>query len=183
MKLNQKLITTSALIIALISCGVSGYLFSTRPKTAFVNLNKLYSEFEMKKQLETQLLTVQDIRKKTLDSLGLTLNQLSRNLESMNVKEDEMLYRKMAMEFDNRRQEFAYKQELFEKDNQTMTDQYNTQIWKQLNQYVKDYGDKNGYSYIMGGDGSGTMMYANQGADLTETLLAYTNERFKGDSK
>lgn len=183
MKNMQRYITLFSLVLALTATTVSLYLFSTRPKTAYVNLTRLYGEFELKKQLEQQLSSVQQIRQKTLDSLELGLNMISRNIQAIDPQKNKEEYRIKSVEFDNRRQEFAYKQKAFTEDNASMTEQYSSQIWKQLNQYVKDFGDAHGYTYIMGGDGSGSMMYADQTEDLTETLLVYTNERYKGETK
>ena len=183
MKNIQRYITVLSLTLAVMATGLSLYQAYTRPKTAYVNLSKLYNEFEMKKQLEQQLTTVQQLRQKTLDSLQLSLQLLSRNLQTLDEKTQKDQYQTKASEFDGRRQEYIYKQKAFTDDNNTLTEQYNGQIWKQLNQYVKDYGDAHGYTYIMGGDGTGSMMYANHGEDLTETLVAYTNDRFKGESK
>lgn len=183
MKKLQRYISLFTLILALAATSLSTYLVLTKPKTAYVNLTNLYNEFGLKKQLEQQLVSVTDIRQKQIDSLELSLNILSRNLQSIDQAKDKALYQSKAIEFDGHRQEFLYKKKSFADDNATLSEQYTSQIWKQLNQYVKDYGDAHGYTYIMGGDGTGTMMYADHGEDLTETLIAYTNDRYKGESK
>jgi outer membrane protein len=183
MKKAQHLTLLVTAVLALIGTTTSMWLALTKPKTAYVNLTRVYNEFELKKQLEQQLTSVQQIRQKTLDSLELGLNMLSRNLQNIDTEKQKQVYLEKAGEFDNRRQEYAYRQKMFSEDNATLTQQYSEQIWKQLNQYVKDYGDANGYEFILGGDGSGTMMYAEAENDITETLVVYTNERFKGESK
>lgn len=179
----QRYVTVLSLVLAVMATGLSLYQVYTRPKTAYVNLSKLYNEFEMKKQLEQQLTSVQQLRQKSLDSLELSLQLLSRNLQSLDKNKQKDVFQSKSNEFESRRQEYLYKKQSFTEDNTSLTEQYNGQIWKQLNQYVKDYGDAHGFTYIMGGDGTGTMMYANHGEDLTETLVAYTNTRFKGENK
>jgi outer membrane protein len=181
---NLKQITLAVIsVFAILGAVTSIYLFSTRQKTAYVNLTKIYNEFELKKQLEQQLTSVQQIRQKTLDSLELELKMLSRNLQSPDAEKNKAVYDVKANDFDLRKQDYLYKQKTFSDDNATLSQQYTDQIWKQLDQYVKDYGDAHDYTFILGGDGSGSMMYAAKGDDVTDILVTYTNERFKGESK
>lgn len=169
--------------IAMFGTATSFYLYATRSKLAYVNLTKLYNEFELKNQLEQQLNVVQQVRQKTLDSLELGLNALSRNLSVMNQQTDSKIFNLTAGEFDTRKQEYMYRQKSFSEDNAALTQQYSEQIWKQLNQYVKDYGEAHGYTYILGGDGSGNIMYSDGKEELTQILIVYTNGRFKGETK
>jgi outer membrane protein len=183
MKNLKTFIPLVALVLAMLAGIISSYLYATKPKTAYVNLSQLYNEFELKKKLEQQLSTVQQFRQKTLDSLELGLKALSRNIQAIDGEKLKDEYHAGLAEFENRKQEYLYKQKSFGEDNSTLTEQYSAQIWKQLNQYVKDFGEANHYTYIMGGDGTGSMMYANQADDLTQTLVAYTNSRYKGETK
>ena len=183
MKHLKQFISALILVSALTATVLSVYMFATKPKTAFVNLTRLYNEFELKKSLEQQLTSVQQLRQKTLDSLELNLKTLSRNIEAIDAQKMKDEYNSRIAEFENRKQEYLYKQKTFGDDNSNLSDQYSVRIWKQLNQYVKDFGDANHYTYIMGGDGSGSMMYADQSDDLTETLVTYTNSRYKGETK
>jgi outer membrane protein len=179
----KRFFTPLLIVLVFGAITLSIFQFATRPKIAYVNLTKLYNEFELKKQLETQLNVVQQVRQKTLDSLELGLNALSRNLKVMDERTDSKTYSLTASEFDTRRQEYMYRQKSFSEDNATLTQQYTGQIWKQLNQYVKDYGEAHGYTYILGGDGSGNIMYSEGKEELTQELIVYTNDRFKGETK
>lgn len=61
-------------------------------------------------------------------------------------------------------------------------DQKATQtIINDINDFVKEYGKKNGYKIIFGASGSGNIMYASEGTDLTDTVLNGLNEEFSGD--
>ena len=49
-----------------------------------------------------------------------------------------------------------------------------------INDFVKEYGKKNGYKVIFGATGSGTIMYGEDAADLTEKVLTELNAEFEG---
>jgi outer membrane protein len=72
------------------------------------------------------------------------------------------------------------KKQQFDDDNQDMSKQYTEEIMKQLNEYVRDYGKANGYTYILGAQGSGSIMSADDKNDITTTVLEYVNEKYKG---
>ncbi|MGY5351881.1 OmpH family outer membrane protein [Wenyingzhuangia sp. IMCC45533] len=58
-------------------------------------------------------------------------------------------------------------------------DQKNTQtILNDINDYVKSYGKDHGYAIIFGATGSGNIMYAEEGADLTEDVLESLNKDY-----
>jgi outer membrane protein len=170
---NVLLLTLSFLLGAAIVFGLV-YFLNKKDKVAYVNLSKLYNEFEMKKELEAKLMNVQQARKTILDSIGLTLDQMS--LKVQNTKDGDPL----RIDFERKRQELAYKQQDFDQDNQALTEQYTSQIWKQINQYVQDYAKANDYDFIFGGDGSGVLMYGNDKKNITEEVKSYINQQYKG---
>ncbi|MEO5641915.1 MAG: OmpH family outer membrane protein [Bacteroidia bacterium] len=183
MQVIKRLFIPALFVVAFSAIGFSVFLFATRPKIAYVDLAKVYNGFELKKQLETQLKVVQQVRQRTLDSLELGLKMISRNLQSIDSDKSKNEIQIKTNEFEALKQDYLYKQENFSSDNSSLLQQYDQQVWKQLNQYVKDYGEANGYTCILGGDGSGNVMYSSKGLDITEELIAYTNKCFKGETK
>jgi outer membrane protein len=83
-------------------------------------------------------------------------------------------------EFDKKRQEYYTREQAFTQDNARASKSFTDQIWKQLNQYVKDYGKDHGYKFIFGYDGQGAVMYGEEGANVTEQVKKYVNDRYKG---
>lgn len=139
-------------------------------KVAFINTSKVFSEFKMKKVLESDFKKVENMRKEQLDSLLLELKLLNRNAKSL---ED-----KSILEY--KKEEFTLKRDEFGKANDALTEKYNEQIWNQLNQYIKDYGEKNGYDFIYGASGDGTLMYASEKKDVTAEIVLYVNQKYDG---
>lgn len=167
-------------VFAVTSISLSIFQLQRKSNIVVVDLAKLYSEFEMKKQLEIQMDQVSQLRKKRLDSLELYLNMSYRNLQNSNLAENspEFVTNKNLLEA--KQQEFLYAQKQNEQDDAAMSDQYNNQIWKQLNEYVKEYGRDNNVECIIGGDGTGNVMYSDSGLDVTEDLIVYCNTKYNG---
>lgn len=182
--LNLSKITLLVLgLFAVTSVSLTIYQLNREQKFVIVDLARLYNEFEMKKQLEGQMTTVTDIRQKALDSLELSLNILSRNIQNMDPAADKAAYENKTNEFEVRRRQYLSQQTAMNENNEAMQQQYNGQIWKQLNQYVEDYGKANGIECIIGGDGSGNVMYSESGLNRTDEVVSYCNERYQGEAR
>jgi len=161
----------------LVSAGfitITCYVNYSSKKIKYVNLGQLYSDFEMKKELEATYVTVQKGRKHQLDSLEMELKFLNNKLD----KEGETP--ELVRIFEEKRQNYLLRKQQFDEDDSQMQQQYTDKIRKQLNQYVMDFGKEKGLDYIFGAEGSGALMYAKEGDDYTKEILVYINNKFKG---
>lgn len=79
--------------------------------------------------------------------------------------------------------EYRLKQQQFTEDNALLTQQYQEQISNQLNQYLKDFTAANEYDYIFGATGDGSLMGAKDAYNVTDLVLNYANQRYKGVAK
>jgi outer membrane protein len=75
---------------------------------------------------------------------------------------------------------FLTQREVEESYTSKVQDSYNL-IWDRINNYVKEYGEKNGYDYIFGANGDGTVMYADGSEDITNDITTYINLRYAGE--
>lgn len=172
--MNNNTIKIIALVLLL--QGISAFLlWRQQPRTAWVNIQALYKDFDYKKELESKLQNTTELRKHIIDSMEMELRVLQSQLKAQK-KIDQELFNL----FEIKRAAYAEKSKLFEEDNAMMVKKYDEQILTQLNQYVKDYGSQEGYQYIYGAEGSGALMYASSGEDITEPLKVYINQRYKG---
>jgi outer membrane protein len=149
-----------------------------KPRLGFIVIQQVFEGFSMKKEYENKFTAVKNARLKILDSLQLQLKLVANKLDQQNEKKQEDI-----LEFKNGRDIFMQRKEQFENDNATLSAQYDQEILTQLNQYVKDFGEKNGYTYIFGNDGNGSLMYAEADNDLTKQIIEYVNGRYKGLGK
>jgi outer membrane protein len=146
--------------------------FKNFKKIGYVTTLKAFEEFELKKELEVKYKNNQIAKQTYLDSLKLnvqTLAQKSNDLEPNKNNRIEEL-----------KKIYLLKENQFNQENEAVYQQYNEQIWKQLNQYIEDYGKENGYDYLLGTSGQGSIMYATEKDNLTEEIIKYINNKYVG---
>ena len=142
-------------------------------KSAYIDVSTVFSEFNLAQKLEKEREKVTNARQGVLDSLELQLNHMSKQLQ---FKVDSNQFKL----FNQKRQEFYYKEKQFDEDNQALLQEHNAQSMKQLNEYIKEYGKTNGYKYIFGATGNGSMMYADDMANISKELVEYCNNKYNG---
>lgn len=157
----------------LLVLGIGIWYQVDKKKTAYVEISAVYNAFDLQKELTSNYNHIQQARQNLLDSLKIDLEGTYRSLQT-SKNEDQV---KM---FENKRTFFLQKQQQFESENQQIMSQYDEQVWTQLNQYIKDFGDYYSYDYIYGANGTGTMMYANEANNISESLIDFVNEKYHG---
>lgn len=154
------------------------YFIKTSPKTGYVSTPEVYNEFVMTKEFQSKFSNVKQMRQQVLDSIKIELQLVRNRLQNAKTKNDSLIDK-----YETLRQKFLLKEKQFTEENDLLEQQYSDQVWKQLNQYINDYGDKHGYAYIYGASGSGSLMHADKKFNVTEELILYANERYKGAHK
>jgi len=168
--------TRIVLIVAAIVIGAAiAHLELSRKKTGYVLINDLYSKFELRKEYTQKFERTKNERQKILDSLAINLRILANQIQQEKMKNKERIDT-----YNYKREDFLQKQKTFDEDNAQLIKQYDEQILSQLNQYVKEYGERNGYDYIFGNDGNGSLMYAYESDNVTPHVLAYINTKYQG---
>lgn len=163
-----------AIASVLLSVTVSYFLLKKETKTGFIQLGKVYNDFELSKKLNTEFTATATNRKNFLDSLEF---QVKNIYQQASTSKDQQLVER----FERAQRQYQYQKEQIENTIGKLEEQYNEQIWKQLNEYVKEYGKEKKYDYIFGAEGSGTIMYSAETKDLTEEVLKYVNNKYQGN--
>lgn len=147
-------------------------------KTVYVEMGKIYEEFNLTKELNKELEKVLKARKLITDSL---FEAFRRNTQEVKYKEKKSMedIQKLA----KLEEDYLYKKDLFEKDNQKVTTEYNNKIWNQLNQYLQDYGQTNELNFIFGANGQGNIMYGETSRNLTREVISYVNDRYNDQTR
>lgn len=143
---------------------------------AYIDNVRLFDEFILKKELESNLAKMETNYKAQLDSMKIQVNMLAKRIESAKVSSD------VQEKFEVTRQQYLAKEEQFRLSNENTTKQFNEQIWKQINNYVKEFAKENNYDIVLGTSGSGNLMYAAEQYDVTEKAIAFVNNKYKGKS-
>lgn len=173
--------TISLWVVAVLALGLSGlalYKAVYGNKVGYIELATVFNDFEMTKEYKKKLDVVVNARKTITDSLELNLKAQSRALSGGGKVSNAA-----AEDFQYNREVYIEKAKQYQEDNMALKQQYDTEINKQLNQYIKEYGDKHHYRYIYGAEGSGVLMYAIEGDNISKEVTHYINERYKGGAK
>lgn len=150
-----------------------GFISCSESKDGFVQVSKLYNEFEMTKELTKKIESNTLVKSQILDSLKFNIKQIELKLNAKQTEE-------LLGEYELKKREFIYKDKVFKEESQRLMQQYNAQSLQQINTYVEEYGKANGYDYIYGASGNGSLMYANDSKDLTDQVLIYVNKKYQG---
>lgn len=159
-----------------INCFLIGIVFimfscKNENKYAYVELAKLFDEFEYTKDLKKEINQVNEKRKFVLDSIAQNLEiEYKKYPNKSNVDDD---FKRKVEEF----KELKYR---FKSSEEEISKSYDEKIYKQINQYVKEYGELNHYSLILGANGSGNVMYADSTMNITSNLIDFINKKYKG---
>ena len=163
----------TTLLSVLVALTALSYVWLKIPKTAFVDLAQLFEEFDGKKELLAQLNRLENRQKTLLDSVALDIRSLQHNVSNgggqvvlAKLGERQNVYQQLDQEFSNQ----------YQRQDQELA----AQVWKQINQYVIDFGKENGYDYIYGTSGNGSLMYGSSGNNITPKILEYINDRYEG---
>lgn len=162
----------NTIIIYTLLAGIIGYLIlskTRKDKVVYVDNLELFSGFHMKAELEKKYSQVEGIRKAILDSIYTEIKIKAGMKDALASESLDML-----------KKEFLLKKELFDKENAETMNNYNSQIWSQLNEYTRQYGKEHGYEFILGANGQGVLMYADDTKNVTKELLQFVNTKFDG---
>lgn len=133
----------------------------------YIDNKKLFQEFEMTKAYQKRIHNSESKYAKLLDSLKLDFT--NRYEDGIKTKEASNEYQKIKL-----------KEEGIIASLSKLRSTYDNEIWLQLNQYVNDYGKKFDLSLILGAAGNGSLMYASEERDLTESVIEFVNTKYNG---
>jgi len=136
-------------LVSLMSCN--------QTKMVYVDLFKLVNEFELQKEYSAEARKEMEAQKSIIDSI-IYVEQLKDKAHADQVKAE--LTRKYQIKIEERNKEIE------------------SLIWKRLNPYLVDFGKEKGYDFIIGANGTGNVLYANEDKNITDELIKYVNERY-----
>lgn len=146
----------------------------TQKKSGYVNIQTVFNDFEYKKELEKEVIQIQNNRKYILDSMQANLKMLSNkyNLDKTD--------KNVVAEFQTAKEIFFEKKSQIEEEEANMVRESDAKIIKQINSYMKEFGKENKYDIIFGATANGNIMYADSTMDITKEVTQYVNAKYKG---
>ncbi|HIP48317.1 MAG TPA: OmpH family outer membrane protein [Lutibacter sp.] len=167
----KKIILLLIAIVTLSSC--------TQQKIGYVNSSDLMKDYKAVKDLESEIKDKQNLLQGKYEQVALAFEKEVQEFQLKSKKQS----RKKG---EARYQELMYKQQQIQQSQQQESvalqkesqDQMDDLI-DDMKDLVKDYAKDNGYTYILGTNESGNVLYGAKEYDLTETLLDVINADYK----
>ena len=141
----------------------------------YVQNMKLFSEFDLAIELDSELQSFSKARTHELDSLSMVLESMTNELELMKEIPVEIY-----QNYNDLRNGLAFREKNYEEELQILSQDYDQQIWERINGYVESYAEENNYDMILGAIGNGSLMYAKDTLDITDELIIYCNKNYSG---
>lgn len=156
-------------VLGLFSCG------SEQTKIAYVQNMRLYSEFDLTKELDSELQAFSKNRTRELDSLTLIFDNTTQVFEqSTEISADDY------KAYNDLRNAIMFRKKNYEEELLAVSQEYDLQVWERINGFVKEYAEENEYDLILGASGDGSLMYATDTLDITDELILYCNTKYSG---
>ena len=148
-------------------------------KIGFVDNSKLINEYQEKIDIEEKLKVKIAAFQKRTDSLRevfrFDVNEAEIKAKTMSQIDIQKLSQELQQREQILSQRLQFEQQQIAQESQAQNDS----LIIKIKDFVKDYGNTNGYSYILGSNEAGSVMFGKEESDLTQTILGLLNRAYK----
>lgn len=162
-------------IICIIFIGVSLFMYMyTQKKIAYIDNVYLFEHSKIKSDLYEKLKKDQQVRESILDTIKNNIILVENKLT--NDRENKELLKQYVIS----KETFLQKKQKFSEELETLNRETDNKIWQKINQKIIDFGKEKNYTYILGANGQGSIMYAKETEDITEDVMKFINDDYEG---
>ena len=168
----KNLVIAVIAIVTLASC--------TQAKVGFVNSETVMKEYSEVSVVEAQLKEQSEKRAKDFEKLGQAFQAKYMKLQSEASKMSSKKRDQVGQELQAENQRLQQMQQQLQYQTQTDGQVAIKKIAEKVNTFIKDYGKKNGYQFILGTvDLNGAVMYGDEKIDLTKLVIKGLNDAYE----
>lgn len=165
----KKLVILLLLGIVFIGC--------TEQKTAYVDTTRLIQDYSEMKNVETEFSAKSEILKSQLDSVAKDFQTEVQNYQENMNSMSESQRQAIESELMQKQQMLQQQQQMRSGNLRDESEEVVDSIVAKVKEFVKDYGERNNYTYIFGSNESANIMYAKEGLDITDEILEELNKK------
>ncbi len=164
---------TTFVVLAVFIFSSASLVFSEAPKVGYINLGKIFDEYEKTKEYDKTLEAKGSEKQKERDKLVNDIKHLKDELELLSEKGKEEKQNQIdskvteLKKFDTEVREALTRQR----------DNFLKEIIKEIYATVEEYGQKEKYTMIVRSEGM--VIYGDKNADMTDQIIKILNERYK----
>ena len=167
----KKLILTGVALLALTAC---------TDKVAFVDNSKLLNDYQEKKDIEAKLKGQISAYERKRDSISVAFQTEARAFDAQaktlpqNVAQKK--YNELMQKSQILQQHLQQEEQKIQMESQTQMDSLLSKVKKN----IKEYGKQKGYTFILGANDGGSVLYGSEKKDITKEVTEYLNNQYKG---
>ena len=150
-------------------------------KIGFVDNAKLINEYQEKIDVQDKLQAKIKIYEQRRDSVRQAFQIEINEAELKSRKMSQENLQKLSQELQQKGQMMTQRDQFEQQQIAQESQAQNDSLIKKVKNFVKDYGTKNGYNFILGSNEAGSVMYGNADSELTQTILDALNAAYKKD--
>ncbi|WP_456438937.1 OmpH family outer membrane protein [Psychroserpens sp.] len=164
----KKLFGVLIIVLVLTSC-------QEQQKIAYLDNAKVVNEYQKKVDFEKVFQVKVTAFNKKADSLEKAIQMEAQFFQTkaakMSQKDAETEYQVLLQKKQMQDYQMQAEEQSLQGEGQKQIDT----LIKEVKAFVKDYGKKNGYTYILGANDAGSVMYGTESNDITQTVIDALN--------
>ena len=165
----KRIILGLVVLVAFASC-------QEQQKIAFVDNTKVVSEFNKKVDFEAKFKTKVDAFNKKADSLNQSIQMEAQLFQTraakMKQSKAEEEYNALVQKKQMQDYQIGNEEKALQAEGQKQIDT----LVKEVKAFIKEYGKTNGYTFILGANEAGSVLYGAEATDITETIISALNK-------
>jgi outer membrane protein len=152
-------------------------------KTAYVDTMELLKNYDEAKDIETKYKEKAKTMGTDLQAEIAKFQQEAQNFQTNAQKNGQAWAQKKGAELQQKEQQLTYAQQAIQRQLEEESGKEMDSLKSNLKKFIKDYGKKNGYTYIYGTGEVATVLYAEDKLDITKEMIKLINENYKSKPK
>ncbi|MFT0713985.1 OmpH family outer membrane protein [Flagellimonas lutimaris] len=148
-------------------------------KIAFVDSVKIMDEYQEKIDVDARFKTKAEAMNKKRDSISqafqMELQQFQTKAQSMSQQKAQEEYSLLQQRGQRVGQQLQQEEQQLQQISQAEMDT----LVKKVKKEIREYGKANGYTYILGGGESGSVIYGDEAKDVTDAILSILNDKYE----
>lgn len=177
----KKALVIIAVSILVVSCGKTAEVKEV--KTAYVDTSVLMKEYTEAKDLEAKYKGQAEEKGRQLQAEITRFKQDAASFQTQAQANGQAWAQQRGAELQKREQQLGYAQQALSQQLQQESGVEMDSLVSGVKKFIKEYGKKNGYSYIYGTGDAATVLYAEEKYDITKDIIKALNDKYKAAPK
>ncbi|WP_220761269.1 OmpH family outer membrane protein [Flavobacterium sp. UMI-01] len=152
-------------------------------KTAYVDTSELMKNYTEAKDLEAKYKAQSEEKGRQLEAEINRFKQDASSFQQQAQANGQEWAQKRAAELQKREQQLGYAQQALAQQLQQDSGVEMDSLVSGVKKFIKEYGKKNGYTYIYGTGDVASILYAEDKLDITKEIIKALNDKYAAKDK